>query len=56
MSFRVLQINFKFSAPGEEMKKGFAQVVNDIAAVTGLRWKINIGCWNPTAMPVTFKS
>ena len=40
MSFRVLQINFKFSAPGGEMKKGFAQVVNDIAAVTGLRWKI----------------
>lgn len=40
MPVRVLQINFKFGAPGEEMKKGFAQVVNDIAAVTGLRWKI----------------
>ena len=40
MPVRVLQINFKFSAPSEVMKKGFAQVVNDIAAVPGLRWKI----------------
>jgi len=26
--------------PGEELKKGFAHVVNGLAAVPGLRWKI----------------
>jgi len=40
MSNRVLQINFKFGAPAEELKKGFTHVVNEIAAVKGLRWKI----------------
>jgi len=40
MSVRVLQINFKFSAPGEDLKKTFTHVVDEIAAVSGLRWKI----------------
>lgn len=40
MAARVLQINLKFGIPGEDLKKGFAHVVNDIAAVPGLRWKI----------------
>jgi len=40
MPVRVLQINLKFNAPSEELKKGFAKIVNDIAAVPGLRWKI----------------
>jgi len=40
MSARVLQINLKFEGPGADLKKGFAQVVNDIAAVPGLIWKI----------------
>jgi hypothetical protein len=40
MSVRVLQINFKFNAPSVDLKNGFAPLVNDIAAVPGLRWKI----------------
>jgi Putative mono-oxygenase ydhR len=40
MSARVLQINMKFNASGEDLQNGFAHVVNDIAAVPGLRWKV----------------
>ncbi len=40
MSVRVLQINFKFNAPSADLKNGFTPLVNDIATVPGLRWKI----------------
>ncbi|MEJ2100631.1 MAG: YdhR family protein, partial [Desulfobacterales bacterium] len=29
-----------FEGPGADLKKGYEHVVNDIAAVPGLRWKI----------------
>jgi hypothetical protein len=40
MPVRVLQINCKFTVPSEDLKKGFASLVDEIAAVPGLRWKI----------------
>jgi hypothetical protein len=40
MSVRVLQINFKFDVPSIDLKNAFAPLVNDIAAVPGLRWKV----------------
>jgi hypothetical protein len=40
MSVRVLQINFRFSVPTADLKKAFDALVNDIAAVPGLRWKV----------------
>ena len=40
MSVKVLQINFKFKIPSVDLKNGLAPFVNDIAAVSGLRWKI----------------
>jgi len=40
MSVKVLQINFKFKIPSADLKKGLAPFVSDIAAVSGLRWKI----------------
>ena len=40
MSVKVLQINFKFKIPSADLKNGLAPFVNDIAAVSGLRWKI----------------
>lgn len=40
MSVRLLQINLKFSVPTGDLKTAFDGLVNDIAAVPGLRWKI----------------
>ena len=40
MAVRVLQINFKFNVPVADLKNAFAPLVNDIAAVPGLRWKV----------------
>ena len=40
MAVRVLQINLKFSVPSDGLKNAFEGLVNDIAAVQGLRWKI----------------
>jgi hypothetical protein len=40
MAVKVLQINFKFSATSAELANEFAPLVNDIAAASGLRWKI----------------
>ena len=42
LSVRVLQINCKFSVPSEDLQKGLASLVGEMAAVPGLRWKI----WN----------
>lgn len=40
MSVKVLQINFKFNIPSADLKNGLAPFVKDIAAVSGLRWKV----------------
>ena len=40
MSTRILQINFKFSISPAELMEGFAALVEPIASVPGLRWKI----------------
>lgn len=40
MSVRLLQINLKYNVPSKDLKKEFESLVNDIAAVQGLRWKI----------------
>jgi hypothetical protein len=40
MSVRLLQINLKYNVPSKDLKKAFESLVNDIAAVQGLRWKI----------------
>ena len=40
MSVKVLQINFKFKISSADLKNGLAPFVNDIAVVSGLRWKI----------------
>jgi hypothetical protein len=40
MSVRILQINLKFNVPSVDLKSAFASLVNDIAAVPGLRWKV----------------
>jgi hypothetical protein len=40
MSVKVLQINFKFNIPSADLKNGLAPFVEDIAVVSGLRWKV----------------
>ena len=40
MSSRILQINFKYSVSGDDYKQAVAPLAADIAAVTGLRWKV----------------
>lgn len=40
MSARVLQINFKFNVPVADLRNAFAPLVNEIADVPGLRWKV----------------
>ena len=40
MSARILQINFKFSISTAELMEGFGSLVEPIAKVAGLRWKI----------------
>ena len=40
MSARILQINFKFSISPAELMEGFADLVEAIANVPGLRWKV----------------
>ena len=40
MSARILQINFKFSITPAELMEGFAPLVEPIANVPGLRWKV----------------
>jgi len=40
MSATVLQINFKFNISPAELAEGFAPLVEPIAEVPGLRWKI----------------
>jgi hypothetical protein len=40
MSARILQINFKFNISPAELMEGFAPLIEPIANVTGLRWKI----------------
>jgi hypothetical protein len=40
MSARILQINFKFNISPAELMEGFAPLVEAIANVPGLRWKI----------------
>ena len=40
MAQMILQINFKFNIPSADLKNGLAPFVKDIAAVSGLRWKV----------------
>ena len=40
MSARILQINFKFSITPAELMEGFHPLVEPIAKVAGLRWKV----------------
>lgn len=40
MSARILQINFKFNISPAELMEGFGSLVEPIAKVAGLRWKI----------------
>ena len=40
MAAQILQINFKFSMTKEEYQQGAAGMVEGIAAVEGLRWKV----------------
>jgi hypothetical protein len=40
MSARILQINFKFSISPAELMEGFGPLVEPIANLPGLRWKI----------------
>ena len=40
MSERILQLNFKFNISGAEFKRAVAPLADDIAAVSGLRWKV----------------
>jgi hypothetical protein len=40
MSARMLQINFKFSISSAELMEGFGPLVEQIANVPGLRWKL----------------
>ena len=40
MAGRMLQVNFKYSVSGSEYKQAVAPLAGDIAAVSGLRWKV----------------
>ena len=40
MSAKILQINFKFNVSPAEYKEAVSALADDIAAVTGLRWKV----------------
>lgn len=40
MSVQILQINLKYNVPTGELKAAFDGLVDDIAAVPGLRWKV----------------
>lgn len=40
MSPKILQINLKFNVSTGELKEAFTAIANDIAAVSGLRWKV----------------
>lgn len=40
MSGKILQINFKFNVPRADYEQAVAPLANDIAAVSGLRWKV----------------
>ena len=40
MSARILEINFRFSVSPAELLEGFAGLVEPIANLPGLRWKI----------------
>ena len=40
MSTKILQINFKFNVSGEEYSQATTPLVEPIAAVPGLRWKV----------------
>jgi hypothetical protein len=40
MSARILQINFKFNISPAELMEGFASLVDPIANLPGLRWKV----------------
>ena len=40
MSARILQINFKFNVSSAEYEEAVSALVNEIAAVAGLRWKV----------------
>ena len=40
MSARILEINFKFNISPAELMEGFAPLIEPIANVPGLRWKI----------------
>ncbi|MBW2307021.1 MAG: YdhR family protein [Deltaproteobacteria bacterium] len=40
MSGKILQINFKFSISRAEYEEAVAPLAGEIAAVTGLRWKV----------------
>lgn len=40
MSSRIMQLNFKFSVTGSEYEQAVSPLADQIAAVTGLRWKI----------------
>jgi len=40
MSGRILQVNFKFNVPRGDYEHAVAPLANDIAAVSGLGWKV----------------
>lgn len=40
MSGKILQINFKFNVSKEEYEEAVSPLANEIAKVSGLRWKV----------------
>ena len=40
MSGKIVQINFKFNVSSAEYEEAVSALVNEIAAVEGLRWKV----------------
>lgn len=40
MSGKILQINFKFNVPRADYEQAVSPMADDIAAVSGLRWKV----------------
>jgi hypothetical protein len=37
---KILQVNFKYTAPTADFKQAIAPLADDFAAVPGLRWKV----------------